>query len=91
METKKLRESMKKYAESHGFKLNPDEEAVNFVIKGLLENAARHGYRYCPCRVVTGDRQKDAKIICPCFYHKDEIESMGHCHCGLLVAKNERR
>jgi len=87
MGTEKLRELMKKYAESQGFKLNPDEEVVNFIIKGLLENEARRGYRYCPCRVVTGDKQKDVKIICPCFYHKGEIEEMGHCHCGLFVVK----
>ena len=88
METEKLRELMKKYAESQGFKLNPDEEVVNFIIKGLLENEARHGYRYCPCRVLTGDRRKDTKLICPCAYHKDEIRGMGHCHCGLFMAKD---
>ena len=88
MDTEKLKELMKKYAESQGFKLNMDEEVVNSVIKGLLENEARHGYRYCPCRVLTGDRPRDAKLICPCVYHKDEIGSMGHCHCGLFMAKD---
>lgn len=88
MDTEKLRELMKKYAESKGFKLNPDGEVVNFIIKGLLKNEARYGYRYCPCRVVTGDRAKDAKLICPCAYHRGEIERMGHCHCGLFVARN---
>jgi len=88
MDTEKLRELMKKHAESQGFKLNPDEKVVNFIIKGLLENEARRGYRYCPCRVITGDRPKDAKIICPCVYHKGEIRGMGHCHCGLFVARN---
>jgi ferredoxin-thioredoxin reductase catalytic chain len=89
-ETKKLRELMKKYAEFQGFKLNPDEEVVNFVIKGLFENETRRGYRYCPCRVVTGDRQKDAKIICHCVYRKDEIERMRQCNCGFFVAKDYR-
>lgn len=78
---------MKKYAESQGFKLNPGEEVLNFIIEGLLENEAMRGYRYCPCCVVTGDKQKDAKIICPCFYCKGDIEEIGHCHCGLFVVK----
>jgi ferredoxin-thioredoxin reductase catalytic chain len=77
MEAEKLRELMKKYAESQGFKLNPDEKVVNSVIKGLLGNEFRHGYRYCLCRVLTGDRPKDAKLICPCVYRKDEIRGMG--------------
>lgn len=85
MDAEKLRELMKKYAESQGFKLNTDEKIVDFVIQGLLKNEAKHGYRYCPCRVITGDRAKDVNLICPCAYHKDEIREMGHCHCGLFV------
>jgi len=87
MDREKLRELMKKYAESQGFKLNPDEEVVDLIINGLLENEVKYGYRYCPCRVLTGDRAKDVKLICPCAYHRDEIKTMGHCHCGLFVAK----
>jgi ferredoxin-thioredoxin reductase catalytic chain len=50
-----------------GIQVKPDEEVVNFIIKGLLENEARRGYKYCSCRVITGDRRKDAKLICPCL------------------------
>ena len=87
MKAEQLRQMMGRYAESQGFELNPDEEVVDFVIQGLLRNEAKYGYRYCPCRVVTGDRTKDAKLICPCAYHRGEIKMMGHCHCGLFVAK----
>ena len=88
MDAKQLRKVLSRYAEPQGFKLNPDEKVVDSVIQGLLKNEAKYGYRYCPCRVVTGDKVKDVKLICPCVYHKDEIKNMGHCHCGLLVAEN---
>jgi ferredoxin-thioredoxin reductase catalytic subunit len=79
-----LTKLMEKYAKSKGFRLNPDREVVNVIIKGLLENEKRHGYRYCPCRVLTGKKEDDAPKICPCKWHKDEIKQMGHCHCGLF-------
>nr|WP_269850493.1 ferredoxin-thioredoxin reductase catalytic domain-containing protein [Methanosarcina horonobensis] len=27
---------------------------------------------------------KIKKIVCPCIYHKDEIEKDGNCHCELF-------
>jgi len=81
----KVAEVYDKYARSSGFRLNPDRAAVGMIIDGLLENQRRLGARYCPCRIVTGDKAKDAKIICPCAYHKDEIKRMGHCHCNLFM------
>lgn len=77
----------KKYAEKQGFQLTPNTDVVNKIVSGLLENEKKFGYRYCPCRAVTGDRAQDARIICPCAYHKDEIKTMGQCRCGLFVAK----
>jgi len=87
LDAEKLRQVSKRYAESQGFELNPDEKTLNPIIQGLLHNEAKFGYRYCPCRAVTGDKEQDRKIICPCIYHKDEIKSMGHCRCTLFVAK----
>lgn len=74
-----------KYAEENGFKLNPDKKTVERVINGLLENEKKHGERYCPCRRVTGEKEEDLKKICPCFWHKDEINKDGHCFCRLYV------
>ena len=74
-----------KYAEENGFKLNPDKKIVERVINGLLENEKKHGQKYCPCRRVTGDKEEDSKKICPCFWHKDEINKDGHCFCRLYV------
>ena len=87
MNTEKLLQTMKRYAESQEFKINPDKKMVDFVIIGLLNNEREFGYRYCPCRAITGDKEHDKKIICPCVYHRDDIKRMGRCHCGLFVAK----
>lgn len=72
------------YAESNGFKLNPDRKALERIMRGLIMNKEKFGSKYCPCRRVTGDKEEDAKKICPCFWHKDEIEKDGHCLCNLF-------
>ncbi len=73
------------YAKKQGFKLNPDREVVEGVAEGLLEREKKFGARYCPCRRVTGDKEQDQKIICPCVYHKEEIAKDGRCYCNLFV------
>lgn len=78
-------DSSKKYAERAGLKLNADERIVTSVVIGLVKNKLKHGEPYCPCRVVTGNREEDKKIICPCVYHEEEIEKWGHCLCRLFV------
>ncbi len=84
---RKIAENFSRYAESQGFKLNPDERIVGAIINGLLRNEEKNGARYCPCRMVSGNKEEDKKNICPCVYHKDEIEKDGHCHCNLFVKK----
>lgn len=85
MKEKELTEQSKKYAESIGIKLSPDNKIVEVIIKGLLKNKNKHGELYCPCRVVTGNNKKDKEIICPCVFHRGEIELQGKCICGLFV------
>ena len=85
MNKEELRKISEDYAKSQGFKLNPNEQIVNAILDGLLKNEKEHGFRYCPCRIVTGNKEEDKKKICPCFWHKDEIKEMGHCHCNLFV------
>ena len=84
-EIKQFKKESEEYASSQGFRLNPDEKIVNFVIKGLLKNKKEKGELYCPCRRVTGNKQEDKKIICPCAFHKKEIKQDGKCKCGLFV------
>jgi len=73
------------YAKQNGFKLNPDIQAVQRVVKGLLANEQKYGEKYCPCRRISGDKEADSKNICPCYYHKEEIKNDGHCFCKLFV------
>lgn len=89
MSEEKLLKSAKEYAEKEPtLKLNPNTAIVNAIVKGLARNKEKYGEAYCPCRQVSGDKEEDKKIICPCIYNKDEIEKQGYCHCRLFV-KNE--
>ena len=73
------------YAKKNGFRLNPNRKVVEGVVKSLLEREKKFGFRYCPCRRITGNPEEDKKIICPCQFHRLEIEKDGHCLCGLFV------
>ena len=84
---KELLKISEEYADKKGFKLNPDKKVVDIIIKGLIKNEAKYGFRYCPCRRVKGDKEEDKKIICPCVYHGDEIKKQGHCSCMLFLRK----
>jgi len=86
-EGQELREKLQAYADKSGFKLNPNEKVLEGIINGLLRNKKFKGDIYCPCRVVTGNKEEDKKIACPCIYHKDEIKQMGHCKCTLFWKK----
>jgi ferredoxin-thioredoxin reductase catalytic subunit len=87
LDEEELLEFCKKYAARSGFALNPNSKIVMLVIRGLLENERKYGFRYCPCRVISGNKEKDAKIVCPCAWHKQEINKKGSCLCGLFVKK----
>jgi ferredoxin-thioredoxin reductase catalytic subunit len=58
-------------------------------LRGLARNKVRVGAAYCPCRLRSGDPEKDRIIICPCIYHEKEIEEQGACHCRLFFKKGE--
>ena len=79
-----IRKWAEEYAKENGWVLNPDPKQFSTVIRGLARNRARGGEPYCPCRLRTGDKEKDQIIICPCIYHRDEIVGQGHCHCRLF-------
>lgn len=75
------------YAHNHGWELNSDEKQLMTVIRGLVRNTKKFGRPYCPCRLRSGDEEKDRAIECPCVYHKDEVSQQGHCHCNLYFNK----
>ena len=83
---------LSKYAESQGIRLNSDKSFVMDILRGLLTNEGRYGYRSCPCRLAFGVKEKDLDIVCPCVYRDPDIAEYGSCFCALYVsvAWNER-
>jgi ferredoxin-thioredoxin reductase catalytic subunit len=87
MNEEQLEEVYRKYAESQGFKLQPDKKILHLLLSGQLENEKKHGHRFCTCKAMTGDFEKDKLIICPCATHKQEIKELERCWCGLFFKK----
>jgi len=83
-ETREILSWIRKYAKEKGLAINPDDRQFTAVVRGLVRNRLKHGERYCPCRIRSGDPEKDRLIICPCSFHGKEIEAEGHCHCNLF-------
>jgi len=77
--------AIKKEAEGGGYRLNPDPEFTKNLVRGLLKNEERYGYRACPCRLASGKREDDLDIICPCDYRDPDIDAYGACYCALYV------
>ena len=74
---------LKKEAESGGYFLNPDADFTKNLIRGLLKNEQRYGYRACPCRLASGKKEEDLDIICPCDYRDPDLNDFGACYCAL--------
>jgi len=81
-----LYERLDEEAEASGYHLNPDREFTRGLVEGLLINEERYGYRACPCRLATGDKQQDLDIICPCDYRDPDLVDWGACYCALYVS-----
>jgi ferredoxin-thioredoxin reductase catalytic chain len=81
-----LYEHLDQEAESSGYHLNPDREFTRALVESLLINEQRYGYRACPCRLATGDKQRDLDAICPCDYRDPDLADWGACYCALYVS-----
>jgi len=70
------------------FILNPDKERVERLANGILNNEKIHGLKYCPCRMTTGRREDDLKLICPCNFKMQKTwNEKGECWCSLFMRK----
>ncbi len=87
MDAEELYEMLKKSQEPKGYYFNKDRERVMDLMAALLFNKQRYGYMGCPCRLVSGDKQNDRDIICPCVYRTPDVEEFGSCYCNLYVSK----
>lgn len=83
--TEAIRKRLEEYLTGKDFYFNPDPEMVDSILHAMAKRWERYGEDYCPCRRVSGDKEKDALIICPCVYHEDEIKKDGYCHCRLFT------
>lgn len=86
MTADQLYDILSKYAEMQGIRLNKDKPFVMDILRGLLTNEGRYGYRSCPCRLAFGVKEKDKDIVCPCVYRDPDIKEYGSCFCGLYVS-----
>ena len=87
MDAQELYERMKKVQEAKGYFFNKDKERTFELLEALLVNKDRYGYMGCPCRLVSGERDADRDIICPCVYSVPDIDEYGSCYCNLYVSK----
>lgn len=86
-EVDSLYERLKGEGEASGYHLNPDVAFTKELMKGLLTNERRYGYRACPCRLSSGKKEGDIDIICPCYYRDPDLNDYGTCYCGLYVSE----
>ena len=87
MNTNELYDRLKKIQETKGYFFNKDRGRVNDLLEALLLNKERYGYMCCPCRLASGDREKDSDIICPCAYRAEDVREYGSCYCNLYVSR----
>jgi len=88
MDAQKLYDTMKKVQEAKGYYFNKDRERAIELLEALIFNKERYGYMGCPCRLLSGDRDNDRDIICPCVYSIPDIEEYGSCYCNLYVSED---
>ena len=93
MKPEELMETLRRIQEPKGYFFNKNRSLVLELMEGLLINKERYGYMCCPCRLASGDRDKDKDIICPCVYREPDVDEFGSCYCGLYVSRawNEGR
>lgn len=82
----RLYEKLKRDAEAAGYHLHPNEKVVLDIVGGLVKNTERYGYPSCPCRLASGEYEKDVDIICPCDYRDADLLEYGACLCNLYVS-----
>ena len=82
-----LYDLLQKAQEPKGFFFNTDKNWVLSILQDLLVNKERYGYTSCPCRLASGDREKDRDIMCPCVYRADDVKQYGSCYCNLYVSR----
>lgn len=68
--------------------LNPDGKVLKGLAEGMTKYLQEGKQCYCPCRVLSGNKEANRKIICPCYLYMGEIEIWGRCQCSLYVTSD---
>lgn len=91
--SEQLYETLRKIQEPKGYYFNHDKNLVMELLDALIVNKDRYGYMACPCRLASGEQQKDKDIICPCAYREADVKDYNSCYCNLYVTKdwNEKK
>jgi len=92
-----LLDRIRRFAEIHGYKRNPNDVAYMNLVYKLLKNIDDYGYPYCPCRPLKKklgmskeeiyELNKDK--VCPCIYAPMDIKKRGYCLCALFWTKEK--
>ncbi len=82
-----LRSRLDMEAERSGYHLNPDPSFTRELVRGLIVNERRYGYRACPCRLASGKMDEDLDMICPCDYRDPDLDEFGTCYCCLYLSR----
>ncbi|MCX5754048.1 MAG: ferredoxin:thioredoxin reductase [Candidatus Krumholzibacteria bacterium] len=85
-EVDELYERLKKLQEPKGYHFSADRGQTFELLAALLVNKKRYGYMACPCRLASGDRERDRDITCPCSYREPDVKEYGSCYCNLYVS-----
>ena len=83
-----LYDDFEKEANKTGYYLNPDVDYCEMLLENIKVNEDRYGYAACPCRLASGEREKDLDLICPCDYRDKDLNEYGFCFCGLYVTRD---
>jgi len=86
MDATELYKMLKERQAAKGYHFNKDKTRVLELLEGLLTNKARYGYMGCPCRLMSGNRDHDKDVLCPCVYRAPDVEEFGSCYCNLYVS-----
>ena len=86
-QVEELYDRLKKVQEPKGYYFNKDKHRVFELLEALFVNKERYGYMSCPCRLASGDRERDKDILCPCVYRTPDVKDFGSCYCNLYVSK----
>ena len=94
MNSKELLGAWENFTKQNDFVLNPDKEHVAMIVKGVLDNETKYGFKLCPCRLRDGTHEKDLELICPCNFktHSTWLKPTSGrkpmCWCGLFVKRD---